>query len=188
MKNKKNVKPGHKRSRKWIAISVAVILVFGYLGVMFHAHVGSQPENSTTLDSSPGANPAPAFTLTDLQGDAVSLSDFRGKVVILDFWATWCPPCKKEIPDFIELQKKYGTQGVQIVGVGLDEPQNIREFARSHGINYPVLLGTDEVATLYGGISGIPTTFIIDKRGNIANRFEGFTQRAVFEQEIAGLL
>jgi peroxiredoxin len=131
---------------------------------------------------------APGFTLTDLNGLPVSLADFRGKVVVLDFWATWCPPCKREIPDFIELQTRYSSQGLQIIGIGLDEPEKLKAFATSNGMNYSVLLGTDDIALKYGGISGIPTTFIIDKSVKIVNRFEGFRSKDVFESEIKRLL
>jgi peroxiredoxin len=141
-----------------------------------------------TLQPSEVTGVAPAFTLTDLEGKPVSLSEFRGKVVVLDFWATWCPPCKREIPDFVDLQKEYGSQGVQIVGIALDEPDKVKAFARQNGMNYPVLLGTDDVSLRYGGIEGIPTTFIIDKSGKIVNTFEGYRPRQVFETEIKKLL
>jgi cytochrome c biogenesis protein CcmG/thiol:disulfide interchange protein DsbE len=107
---------------------------------------------------------------------------------VLDFWATWCPPCRAEIPDFIDLQNEYGSQGVQIVGIALDEPEKVLAFARQNGMNYPVLLGSDEVSMKYGGIEGIPTTFIIDRDGKIVNRFEGFRPREVFETEIKKVL
>jgi cytochrome c biogenesis protein CcmG/thiol:disulfide interchange protein DsbE len=126
--------------------------------------------------------------LTGIDGASHSLADLRGKVVVLDFWATWCPPCKQEIPDFISLQTQYGPRGVQIVGIGLDEPEKLAAFARQTGMNYPVLLGTQDVAMRYGGIEGIPTTFVIDKNGKIVNRFEGYRPREVFEQEIKQLL
>jgi peroxiredoxin len=130
------------------------------------------------------AGMAPGFTLTDINGKSVSLSDFRGKVVILDFWATWCPPCKQEIPDFISLQKEYGPRGLQVVGVALDEPGKVQAFARQNGMNYPVLLGTQDLASKYGGIRGIPTTFVIDKTGKLVNKFEGYRPRSVFESEV----
>ena len=126
------------------------------------------------------AGAAPAFTLTDITGKSVSLSDFKGKVVILDFWATWCPPCRREIPDFITIQNEFGAKGVQVVGIALDEPGKVQAFARANGMNYPVLLGTQETATLYGGIEGIPTTFIIDRKGKIVERFEGFRPKETF--------
>ncbi len=186
---KKNNQIRHARkSRKWIPVSISIVAVLVYLGIMLNSHTSGQPANLGSDGRLSDASRAPEFTLTDLQGRMVSLADFRGKVVILDFWATWCPPCKREIPGFIGLQKAYASRGVQIVGVGLDEPADIRQFAASHGINYPVLLGNDEVSALYGGISGIPTTFIIDKSGKIVRRFEGFTERSVFEREIESLL
>lgn len=131
---------------------------------------------------------APAFTLPDLNGRPVSLSSFRGKVVVLDFWATWCPPCKREIPDFIALQSTYGAKGLQVVGIALDEPTAVKSFAAQSRMNYPVLLGTDDIARLYGGITGIPTTFIIDRTGKIVTQFEGFRPKGVFESEIKKLL
>ncbi len=139
------------------------------------------PSNGTT-------QAAPGFRLMDIEGHAVSLSDFRGKVVILDFWATWCPPCRREIPDFIALQSQYKSRGLQIVGVALDEPGKVKGFADYNGMNYPVLLGNDDVSAEYGGISGIPTTFIIDRKGNIVQKFEGFTPKQLFESEILKLL
>lgn len=169
-----------------------IILAIGVAVAGYYLFGRSESKASSALMPSlpPGefAGAAPAFTLTNLDGKSVSLSDFRGKVVVLDFWATWCPPCKREIPDFIDLQKEYGSQGVQIVGIALDEPEKVQAFARQNGMNYPILLGSDEISLRYGGISGIPTTFIIDKSGKIVNRFVGFRPRQVFETEIKKLL
>jgi peroxiredoxin len=164
-------------------VLVVVIAVAGYFSLGKNE---SKARSALRPALPPGdlAGAAPAFTLTDLDGKPVSLSDFRGKVVVLDFWATWCPPCRMEIPDFTDLQKEYGSQGVQIVGIALDEPDKVQAFARQNGINYPVLLGSDEISMKYGGIEGIPTTFIIDKSGEIVNRFEGYQPRKVFETEI----
>ena len=131
---------------------------------------------------------APGFTLVDMNGRSVSLADFKGKVVILDFWATWCPPCKREIPDFIKLQSEYGSKGLQIVGIALDQPNKVQAFVKDNGMNYPVLLGTDEVAANYGGVEAIPTTFIIDKNGKIVKNYEGFRSKETFESQIKKLL
>jgi peroxiredoxin len=131
---------------------------------------------------------APYFELKDLNDKTVRLTDFAGKVIILDFWATWCPPCKKEIPDFIELFKQYSKQGVTIVGIALDEYDAIKNFHSENKINYPVLLGTDDVVKLYGGIRGIPTTFVIGKDGTIRQRYEGFRPKDLFEKEIKAAL
>jgi cytochrome c biogenesis protein CcmG/thiol:disulfide interchange protein DsbE len=169
-------------------------MVLAVVAVGAGYYLFGRSESKATNALKPGLPPAeatgvaPAFTLTGLDGKPVSLADFRGKVVVLDFWATWCPPCKREIPDFIESQKTYGPRGVQIVGIALDEPGKVQAFAQQNGMNYPVLLGTDEISARYGGIEGIPTTFIIDKTGKIVNKFEGFRPKEVFEGEIAKLL
>jgi len=133
---------------------------------------------------------APAWTLKDVEGKTVQSSDFKGKVVILDFWATWCPPCKKEIPDFIELQKKYGEKGLVIVGVSLDEqgPSVVKPFITQLGISYPIVMGDEKIVQDFGGVEGIPTTFIIDREGKIVGRHVAFTPLETFEKEIAPLL
>jgi cytochrome c biogenesis protein CcmG/thiol:disulfide interchange protein DsbE len=173
----------------------ASVLIIGVVGILASGYFifgrNESPASSalkSTLPPSGEIGLAPEFTLTDVNGRAVSLADFRGKVVVLDFWATWCPPCKREIPDFVELQSHYGSKGLQIIGIGLDEPEKVKAFAMSNGMNYSILMGTDDIAVKYGGISGIPTTFIIDKRGMIVNRFEGFRSKEVFENEIKRLL
>ncbi|MCP2519925.1 TlpA family protein disulfide reductase [Candidatus Aminicenantes bacterium AC-335-A11] len=118
---------------------------------------------------------APDFTLQDINGNLVRLSDFRGKIIILNFWATWCPPCRKEIPIFIKLYKKYKDEGLVIIGISLDRggKEVVIPFVKKYGINYPVLIGTSEVEEAYGGIRGIPTTFIIDKEGKIRKKHIG---------------
>ncbi len=163
-------------------------LVAGFAVVVALQMQQSANSSSLTPASVPAGNLAPQFTLTDISGNKVALSDFKGKVVILDFWATWCPPCKREIPDFISLQSAYEARGLQIVGIALDQPDKVREFARQNGMNYPVLLGNDQIAQEYGGIEGIPTTFIIDRNGRLVNRFEGFRSREDFESEIRRVL
>ena len=135
-------------------------------------------------------NQAPNFVLKNLHGKTVKLSDFQGKVIILDFWATWCPPCQAEIPHFVELQKDYGEKGLQIIGISLDRGRLkvVKSFARKYKINYPVLLGNIEVTQKYGGIRGIPTTFIIDQKGRIVKKFVGYRDKKIFESEIKKLL
>ena len=136
------------------------------------------------------AGPAPNWDLKDLNGKSVKLSDFKGKVVILDFWATWCPPCRAEIPHFVELQNQYKDKGLVIVGVSLDEggPAVVSSFVKEQKINYPIVMGNEDVSTAYGNIQAIPTTFVIDTNGNIVGRHEGFTEESVFESEIQKLL
>jgi cytochrome c biogenesis protein CcmG/thiol:disulfide interchange protein DsbE len=168
-----------------------IVLVVGLSAAYFVFRKNeARPGSSAEIPSSGGnaVASAPGFTLTDLEGRPVSLSDFRGKVVVLDFWATWCPPCKREIPDFVGLQSTYGSRGVQIVGIALDEPARTKAFAVANRMNYPVLLGNEEVSSQYGGISGIPTTFVLDRNGKIFRRYIGFRPRDVFEADIRQLL
>ncbi|MBC7542371.1 MAG: TlpA family protein disulfide reductase [Candidatus Sericytochromatia bacterium] len=140
------------------------------------------------------ADPKPAanFSLPNADGGKpIKLSDYKGKVVILDFWATWCPPCRQEIPDFVSLQKQYGAKGLQIVGIALDQEgaDVVKPFAKENHINYPIALDTkSSVPALYGGVRGIPTTFVIDRKGNIVKKFVGAESRAKFEAEIKALL
>jgi len=121
---------------------------------------------------------APAFTLPDLEGKPVALASMKGKVVILDFWATWCPPCKEEIPHFVKLQSKYKPQGLEVVGPFVDE----------HDVNYRMLIGNEDVAKAYGNVTMIPTTFVLDRNGKIVQRFIGYTALEVFEETIRPLL
>jgi len=165
----------------WISLVVVASIATYLLLQQGTPTATGAPRPTLPGDATPAA---PAFTLTDINGKSVSLSDFKGKVVILDFWATWCPPCKREIPDFIKLQKEFGSRGLQVVGIALDEPGKVQAYASQNGINYPVLLGSDDIAWKYGGIQGIPTTFIIDKTGKIVSKFEGYRPREVFESEI----
>ncbi|NOY05267.1 MAG: TlpA family protein disulfide reductase, partial [Chlorobi bacterium] len=131
---------------------------------------------------------APDFSLVRADGGTMGIGDLRGKVVILDFWATWCAPCKREIPDFIDLQKTYGDQGLVVMGVALDKRDAVDAFIEQQGINYPILYGNENVSQLYGGITGIPTTFIIDRDGFIQEKFVGYRPRKTFEEAIKKLL
>ncbi len=170
----------------WIAIAMVAVAA-GYY-VLQHDGAVEAAAPAPALPPSAASGAAPAFTLPDISGKSVSLADFKGKVVVLDFWATWCPPCRKEIPDFISIQNEYGSKGVQVVGIALDELPKVRAFVQANGMNYPVLMGTDAITALYGGIEGIPTTFIIDRNGKIVERFEGFRPRATFVAAISRLL
>jgi peroxiredoxin len=126
---------------------------------------------------------APEFTLKDLDGNKISLSDYRGKVVFLNFWATWCPPCRYEIPGFIEAYKKYKDKGMEIIGISLDRtgPMSVLAFARRYKINYPVVMLTKEIFEDYGPIPAIPVTVIIDKKGRLRHRKIGYFDKESFE-------
>jgi len=130
--------------------------------------------------------PAPDFTLPSLDGRKVTLSDFRGKAVLLNFWATWCPPCKVEMPWFEDLQKQYGQDGLIVLGVAMDDsaPATIAKFASALGVNYPVLLGTDKVSDDYGDVQYLPTTFYIGRDGTIVDKMTGLLDRKDIENAV----
>src|SRR5215468_1061368 len=130
--------------------------------------------------------PAPDFSLTALDGKNLKLSDFHGKAVLLNFWATWCEPCKVEMPWFVDLQKKYGPQGLQVFGVAMDDasPKEISEFAQKMGVNYPIVIGKEEVGTLYGGVQLLPSTFFISRDGKVMERVFGLVSRSEIETNI----
>lgn len=136
------------------------------------------------------AKVAPGWELPDLDGKIVHSTDFKGKVVVLDFWATWCPPCRAEIPDFIALQKKYAAQGLTVIGISVDQAglKTVKSFAKKNAINYPVVLADGKVEAAFGGIDGLPTTFIIDRTGHIVKQHLGFTAPEEIEKEIKALL
>src|ERR1700684_3786261 len=115
---------------------------------------------------------APDFSLLTLDGQKVKLSDYRGKAVLLNFWATWCPPCKVEMPWFVDLQKQYSRDGLVVLGIAMDEsePAQIAKFASDLGVNYTVLLGTDKVSDDYGDVQYLPTTFFIGRNGAIVDK------------------
>ena len=131
---------------------------------------------------------APDFDLKVLDGGGktMKLSSLRGKAVIVDFWATYCGPCKIEMPWFVELQKKYGPEGLQIVGVAVDDAgeKAISDFTKKMGINYPILIGTEKVADQYGGLDGLPTTFFLDRSGKIIDRQLGLISESVIVDDI----
>ena len=133
--------------------------------------------------------PAPDFSLPQLDGSDLRLSVYRGKVVLLDFWATWCDPCREEIPHLVELQQRYASSGLQIIGVSMDDSSDpVRPFYQQFHMNYPVVMGTAQTGALYGGVLGLPITFLIGRDGCIYSKHIGATSLAAFEKEIRSLL
>jgi peroxiredoxin len=135
---------------------------------------------------------SPEFTLPDLDGVQHNIREWKGDVIVLNFWATWCPPCRKETPMFVEMQEQLGPQGLQFVGVAIDEINKVKEFMDTYGVNYPMLIGVDdaiEIAKTYGNRFGaLPYTVIIDRNGNIAHVQRGELERDVAVKTIKALL
>ena len=144
------------------------------------------------FDIEPSTSPdaLPEFSLQDIDGHRFTNSDIEGTVVLLNFWATWCGPCKIEMPWFVEFQRKYKDQGFTVLAVSLDEDgwEVVRPFAEENDFNFPVFLGDDTVAEEFGGIYALPTTLIADKSGNIMFRHTGLVPKAKYEREIEELL
>jgi thiol-disulfide isomerase/thioredoxin len=132
---------------------------------------------------------APVLEARDISGNIVSSTNWSGKVVLLNFWATWCPPCRAEIPILIELQNQYKDRLV-IIGVSADEdgPGKVLSFAKQIGINYPIVMATSQLAAAYGGVSALPTTFLIDTQGRVVQKHAGLYPPAIFVREIRALL
>src|SRR5580704_17999865 len=158
---------------------VSLMLVFGF-------NLARKSRNNSVPGPQTKGDTIPDFTLQSLDGKNTRLSDFRGQAVLLNFWATWCAPCKIEMPWFVELQKQYGPQGFQIVGVAMDDAsaKEIADFAKEMGVNYPILLGQESVGQSYGGVSVLPTTFFLDRDGKLTAREFGLQSRSVFVDHI----
>ena len=133
---------------------------------------------------------APGFRLKDRYGNAVELANFRGKVVVLNFWATWCGPCKVEIPWFTEFQQRFRDAGLTVLGISMDEDgwKSVSPFLDEQRVNYPVMIGDEELGKAYGGLDALPMTFLINKGGRIAAAHAGLIAKATYEREIKKLL
>jgi len=155
---------------------------------------GGRIENRVTAASGskadPNRKPAPNFTLKDASGKSVSLADYKGKVVLLNFWATWCGPCKIEIPWFVEFEQKYKDRGFSVVGVSMDDEgwDAVKPWLAKNQVNYRMLVGDDKVAQAYGGVESLPTTFVLDQDGRIVNQHVGLVSKSDYENEIHKLL
>jgi thiol-disulfide isomerase/thioredoxin len=133
---------------------------------------------------------APQFALRDLNGRTVRLSDYRGKVVLINFWATWCPPCRAEMPDLVRLQREYGKEGLQIIGVTYppEKKERVRRFARSLKVNYPIILGTREFKDRFSSEETLPLTIVINRDGKVSDIISGILLPQEFDEKIKPLL
>lgn len=132
---------------------------------------------------------APDFTRTDAAGHAIRLSSYRGKVVLLNFWATWCAPCLAEIPTFSGWQQKYGSEGLQILGVSMDDDSSpVKRAVSKYHVVYPIVMGDENLGELYGGVLGLPLSFIVDPAGRIVARYQGKSDLTRMESQLKALL
>ncbi|PKL84036.1 MAG: alkyl hydroperoxide reductase [Ignavibacteriae bacterium HGW-Ignavibacteriae-3] len=185
-----------KKHRSWIytGFFVGVILllfIFNNSDYLFGRSEENGPYPPNYIPASQKSTAlAPDFTLPTSDGKVITLSDLKGKVVIIDFWATWCPPCRKGIPDLIQLKKKYGAKGFEIVGISVDTDtkDEVVPFIKDWKINYPVVYGNMNVYQQYGGIRAIPTSFVIDKKGKIVATYEGLIPVETYENHIKKLM
>lgn len=166
---------------------LAIVVVLATLIGAHYLRRSQVPRSGTVLTREHAL--APDFALSQVQGEELRLSSYRGKVVLLDFWATWCDPCREEIPHFVELQKRYGDEGLQIIGISMDDsPDPVGPFYQKFHMNYPVVMGNAKTGELYGGVLGLPIAFLIGRDGRIYAKHIGATDAAVFEKEIKALL
>ena len=203
-------KPAGSSKMRLVAIGATAIALLGIsIPFVWQPHAESDPAATIAADVTPAAshdstasaddsgacmaNAKPAnlnFTFKDLAGKNVALSSFKGKVMLLNFWATWCGPCKAEIPGFVELQAKYGDK-LAIIGFSVDDPADkAQAFATAYKINYPILLGegNEDLQEAYGPIWGIPASFLISKDGRVCRKHLGIAPTSVFEKEIIALM
>src|SRR5665213_3335173 len=175
---------------RWAIAAVAALALAGVVvGTIVSVRT---PPREVARSCDAGAKPANLnFTLKDMRGQDVVLSRFKGKVLLLDFWATWCEPCKVEIPAFVDFQEKYGKDGLQMVGISIDDtPAQLEPYVKDMKMNYPVLVGKDrdDVQDAFGPLVGIPVTVVISRDGKVCASHAGLTGRDAFEQEIKALL
>jgi len=163
------------------------LLVFGLVLSVGASGLATTKASSSAAKAGPKA--APVFVKNDLHGKKVDLAGYRGHVVLLNFWATWCAPCLTEMPRFVEWQKSYGDKGLQILGVSMDdEVDPVRKMEQKLQLNYPVVMGDEKLGDSYGGVMGLTITFVIDRTGKIRFQHKGLTDLKQLEGEVKSLL
>ena len=175
-------------SARRLSFALAAALLAG--GLIYFWSPGPRPVRTGPVKPDKDRHQAPDFALKDVNGQTVRLSDYRGKVVLLDFWATWCSPCQIEIPWFMDLERRNKDKGFAVLGVSMDDDgwESVKPFLSQLGVNYRVVIGDSETAQLYGGVDALPTTFLIDRGGKIAAVHVGLADRRDFEDGVEQLL
>ena len=185
------------KRRWWLAVGVVVVAV--YLTVPGLPVPALQPITGEDAEAASEGEVCPAsakkanlaFTVNDMNGKSISLEAYKGKVILLDFWATWCGPCKVEIPNFVQLQQEYGDKGLAVLGLSVDDTvEQLKPFAEEFKMNYPVLVGRDreDVQDAFGPLWGLPTTLLISRDGRICRKNTGLQGKAKYERDIKALL
>jgi thiol-disulfide isomerase/thioredoxin len=153
------------------------------------ARAAASSDKSMVIRFAKDPQPAPPFLLHDLDGNVISTAAWQGKVVIVNFWATWCPPCREEIPILISLSEKY-KDDLLVIGISVDDgpPADVKEFARRIGVNYPIVMRSRELMAEYGGVPALPTTFLVNKDGRVVQKHEGLFSPGLYETEVRALL
>jgi len=175
--------------KRYSILFFLILLGLSITGCKKNEKVEPEIKTNHTVENKESSDLAPNFDLTSTEGKAIKLSDYRGKVVIVDFWATWCPPCRKGIPELIELQNEFKNNLV-IIGISLDQntESDVVPFIKKYGINDPVVFGTNQVMMDYGAINAIPTSFVINKDGKIVDKHVGLVPKSVYEKKIKEIL
>jgi len=168
----------------------ALALCLSLLGAACTSSASRSAESKSTLKAPKQRRLAPDFALKDINGQTVRLSDLKGKVVLLNFWATWCGPCKIEIPWFMDFEQRFKDRGFAVVGVSMDDEgwEIVKPFLERLKVNYRVVIGNEEVSQAYGGVESLPTTLMIDREGRVASVHVGLVSRKEYEREIQELL
>lgn len=186
-------------NRRSLLILAVVLVVAAALGLGTSIYALRRARAASAADGASAANAkvirfvknpemAPPFLLRDINGKIVSTADWKGKVVILNFWATWCPPCREEVPELVQLQAKYKDK-LLVVGASEDDdaPQKVQQFVQQHGINYPIVMATKELIENYGGVPALPTSFLIDPQGRVMLKHTGLYEFDVYDREVRAL-
>lgn len=165
-------------------------IVIAAAGLVAGIYLGTHRRARVVPAVSAGEQPAaPRLKMVDLDGRAIDTASYNGRVVLINFWAAWCSPCAEEIPQFVALQVKYGSQGLQTIGISMDDKEAaLREFYRKYKMNYPVVIGNQNIAQEYGGILGLPTSFLVGRDGRIRSKMSGLADFPKLEQDVIALL
>src|SRR4029077_21074 len=172
---------------------IALFLSFAGLGLAGCGRHSGSPARAAEATVHPGeiGSSLPDFSVNDLQGQPISSADLRGKVVLIDFWATWCQPCKREMPGYQKLLDRYGPQGFAVIGFKFDtmmDSEDPTQFAKKLGIHYPLAVASDDLKDKFGGILGLPTTMLFDRQGILRQKVIGFEYTDAFEADLKPLL